>query len=79
MFRGFFCFVFYFIDNDPKYLSLPGSYLCASELLTPLHLVKLQFIQSFLFGKVYCLCRRLMLYILYVAGTQGWNCFVPTL
>ena len=32
-----------FIDNDPKYLSLPGSYLCASELPPPLHLVKLQF------------------------------------
>lgn len=41
--------VFLFIDNDPKYLSLPGSYLCASELPTALHLVKLQFMQTCFF------------------------------
>lgn len=33
-------YVFLSLDNDPKYISLPGSYLCASELVASLHLVK---------------------------------------
>lgn len=54
-------FVFLFIDNDPKYLSLPGSYLRASELPAPLHLVKSRFIQNILL--VLLVLRRLKLCI----------------
>lgn len=39
----FFLLLFSCIDNDPKYLSLPGSNIRAAELPTPIHLVKFQF------------------------------------